>query len=129
MPLIDEGGKMFVECLGVQVQPRTGGQTHVGTQQDNAWTAVLDRLSDAEPCVASDLQHRKAERKLTQLMLSQTLRLIMPRSGTSNSGLAADTWRDFLADNIAEAVAPAISLFSAGEHSPAAVVGSSHDGE
>lgn len=119
---------MFVESLGGQAQPRIARQAQVGTQQDNAWTAVLNRLSHAEPCAASDLPGSKVERKLTQLMLSQTLRLIMPRTGTSNSGLAADTWREFLADNIAEAVAPAVSLFSAGEHTPAVDAGSSRDG-
>ncbi len=49
-----------------------------------------------------------AESKLTELLLSQTLRSILPKQENQENTTAAETWRGMLADIVAEKVASAM---------------------
>lgn len=48
--------------------------------------------------------------KLTELLVAQTLRTILPRSSGMDGGLASDTWRGMLADSLAQSVASNLTL-------------------
>lgn len=105
---------MQIHDLGLRLNghARLAGQQDAGDSE--AWSRALDPKSHATELAAESVRGTVTEQKLTQLMLAQTLRMIMPRERTSASGLAADTWRDFLADHVAEAVAPALNLLPGG---------------
>jgi len=118
---------MQIHDLGVR---QSGRVMKFAKQQDaadtEAWLRALSPQAHAAERAAAPDRGNVTEQKLTQLMLSQTLRLIMPR-GTSSSGLAADTWRDFLADHVAEAVAPALNFLPGGATRDASSSGARRD--
>ncbi|HMN38756.1 MAG TPA: hypothetical protein PKD49_13745 [Hyphomicrobium sp.] len=91
------------------------------------WTHAL---RDAEESQRAQFKASSnvTEQQLTQLVLAQTLRTIMPRGEASSGGLAADTWRDFLADQIAQAVAPALKVLAFRAAYPGEATGSGQDG-
>ncbi|MBL8884726.1 MAG: hypothetical protein JNL45_16925 [Hyphomicrobium sp.] len=106
---------MQIHDLGLR---QNGRVMKLAKQQDaadaEAWSRALSPQAHAAERAAVPERGNGTEQKLTQLMLAQTLRMIMPREQTSSSGLAADTWRDFLADHVAEAVAPALNVLPSG---------------
>ena len=60
-----------------------------------------------------------AEAKLTELLLAQTLRSILPKEQNQEDATAAETWRGMLADIVAETVASAMPpVVRLGQSSP-----------
>ena len=122
------GHDMQIHDLGLR---QSGRVTKRAGQQDagnvEAWSRALSPQAHAVERAAAPDRGNVTEQKLTQLMLAQTLRLIMPREQTSSCGLAADTWRDFLADHVAEAVAPALNLLPGGATRDASPGGARRD--
>lgn len=119
---------MQIHDLGLR---QNGRVMKFAKQQDaadtEAWSRALSPQARAAERAAVPERGNVTEQKLTQLMLAQTLRLIMPREQTSSCGLAADTWRDFLADHVAEAVAPALNFLRGGATRDASSSGARRD--
>lgn len=84
---------------------------------DTRWTAALTTAEDSAtggaagaPGMDGDSPSALAGSKdLAELLLSQTLRAIMPKGAGQDRGLAFDTWRDMLSDTIARAAAPSFT--------------------
>ncbi len=118
------GHDMQIHDLGLRQNERV---MKFAKQQDGTDAEAWSRALSPRAHAAVPERRNVTEQKLTQLMLAQTLRLIMPREQTSSCGLAADTWRDFLADHVAEAVAPALNLLPGGATRDASSSGARRD--
>jgi len=80
---------------------------------DERWEAALVPAHGAESVInterpSSAAQDSVAQEKLTQLLMTQTLRDVLPRTGSHGGSLALDTWRGLLADIVAEKVSEAM---------------------
>jgi hypothetical protein len=80
---------------------------------DEGWEAALAATPEAESAIdparpSRAAQDTVAEEKLTQLLMTQTLRDVLPKTGSHGGSLALDTWRGLLADIVAEKVSEAM---------------------
>jgi hypothetical protein len=82
--------------------------------RSDGWVAFNSLLQEAR--VESEVSQTpkasqsaaNADAKLTELMMAQTLRDVLPKTGSHGGSLALDTWRGLFADVLAEKISKAM---------------------
>ena len=98
------------------IQPK-GPRQPENTNQETGWTPFsveikkqTERLSyrAGDGPIAGTSGPSSAGAKLSELLMAQALRTILPKEPGSESSTASETWRGMLADVVAEKVAEAM---------------------